>query len=84
MADGELVLKFDDETARRLKAAADAAGQPVSDYARDLIVEQLPPDDVSEDLRVIEEYERTGKSYSVEEAMTDFRRALDEQVAKQS
>ena len=82
MADGELVLKLDDDTARRLQEAADAAGRPVSDYARDLIVARLPPDDISEDLKIVEEYERTGKYYSVEETMTDFRRVLDERVAK--
>lgn len=28
MADGELTLKLDDDTVRRLQAAADAAGRP--------------------------------------------------------
>jgi predicted transcriptional regulator len=82
MADGELTLKLDDETARRLKEAADAAGRPVEAYARDLIAEGLAEDDWAEDVRIAAEYDRTGQSYSVEEALAVFEDELKAQVAK--
>ncbi|MBP7650238.1 MAG: TraY domain-containing protein [Phenylobacterium sp.] len=85
MADGELTLKLDDETARRLKAAADAAGRSVDDYAAELISDGLGgDDDVAEDLRIAEEYDRTGVSYSVEESVAHFRQALLARVPKTS
>jgi predicted DNA-binding protein len=84
MADGELTLKLDDETARRLHAAAEAAGRPVGDYAAELIAEGLPlaEDDWAEDVRIAEEMDRTGISYSVEEADAHFRAALMAEVQK--
>jgi predicted transcriptional regulator len=82
MADGELTLKLDDETARRLKDAADAAGQSVGDYAGGLIRHSLEDDDWAEDVRIAEEYDRTGVSYSVEQAMSHFRAALHKRVKK--
>jgi predicted transcriptional regulator len=83
MADGELTLKLDEETARRLQAAADAAGRPVSDYASELIADGLAwDDDGAEDVRLAAESDRTGVSYSVEEAMAHFRSELHAQVKK--
>jgi predicted DNA-binding protein len=84
MADGELTLKLDDETARRLQAAADAAGRPVGDYAAELIAEGLPldDDDWAEDVRIAEEVDRTGISYSVEEAMAVFDVAVERELAR--
>jgi predicted transcriptional regulator len=81
MADGELTLNLDDETARGLKEAADAAGRSVPDYAQGLIADALDAD-WAEDLDRIAEYERTGESLSVEEAMAHFRSELHEQVKK--
>lgn len=84
MADGELKISLDDETARRLKDAADAAGLSVGDYARDLIAESLcddGDDDWSESIRALEEYDRTGESVSVEEAMKEFHAAVEERIA---
>lgn len=81
MADGELILKLDDDTARRLQAAADAAGRPVADYAAELISGGLD-EDWAEDLRIAEEYDRTGEYLSVEEGLAFFRATLDEQLAK--
>jgi predicted DNA-binding protein len=79
MADGELVLKLDDETARRLKAAADSAGQSVAVYAADLITHGLIVD-WAEDLRRFEEYDRTGEYISLEEGLTYFRDAVEERL----
>ncbi|WP_293904440.1 DUF6290 family protein [Phenylobacterium sp.] len=82
MADGEIRVKVDDETEQRLKALAEAAGLSVSDYVRDIISDSLQDDDLAEDLAALEEYDRTGVSYSVEEAMAHFRSELDGQVKK--
>jgi predicted transcriptional regulator len=80
MADGELTLKLDDETARRLQAAADAAGRPVADYAAGLIANGLE-DRWAESLRRLAEYDRTGESISVEEALAHFDDEVRAQVA---
>lgn len=82
MADGELTLKLDDDTARRLQAAADAAGVPVGAYAAELIAGGLPDDDWAEDRRIVEDHRVTGESYSVEEAMAHFHAELMAQVEK--
>ena len=83
MADGELTLKLDDETARRLQEAADAAGRPVAEFAADLISGGLPPDPHwREALEALEEYDRTGEGVSVEEALAEFRATLDERLAQ--
>jgi predicted transcriptional regulator len=37
MADGDLTLKLDDETARRLEAAAETAGRSVAELAAEFI-----------------------------------------------
>ena len=77
MADGELTLKLTDDTARRLRAAADEAGLSVESYAAGLIVHGLAlGDDWIEDVARIEEAERTGEWLSVEEAMAHFDAAL--------
>ncbi|MFZ3006178.1 MAG: TraY domain-containing protein [Phenylobacterium sp.] len=83
MADGELTLKLDHDTARRLKAAADAAGRSVDDYAAEVISDHLESeDDWATDLAIAEEFDRSGVSYSVEEAMATFEAALKAQVDK--
>ena len=80
MADGELTLKLDDDTARRLKAAADAAGRSVDEYARALIADGLD-DRWSESLRRLEEYDQTGESLSVQEALEHFDNTLQGRLA---
>ena len=80
MADGELILKLDDDTARRLQAAADAAGRSVADYAANLISESLD-DGWSESRRRLEEFDRTGESLSVQEALEHFDRTLQDRRA---
>jgi predicted transcriptional regulator len=85
MADGELTLKLDDETQRRLQEAADAAGRPLGDYVTDLITDHLAADDDwAEDVRIFEEYQRTGISYSLEEGLAVFDAAMERQLAKRS
>lgn len=81
MADGELTLKLDDDTVRRLKAAAEAAGRPVADYAAELLSGALA-DRWSLSLRRLEEYDRTGEYVPLEEALTEFRVAVEERLAK--
>ena len=77
MADGEFTVRLDEAAARLLQAAADAAGQPVDRYAAHLLTERLLSDaDWAEDLRILEECERTGVTYSVEEGMAVFDAAL--------
>jgi predicted transcriptional regulator len=80
MADGELTLKLDDETARRLQAAADAAGVPVGDYAADLIAGSLG-EDWTEALARLEEYDRTGEYVSLETALLHFRTEVESGLA---
>jgi hypothetical protein len=82
MADGELTLKLDDETARRLQAAADAAGLPVDSYAAELLSGVLTPEDWTEDFERAAEYDRTGESLSVQEWAAAFRGAVEDEVAK--
>lgn len=79
MADGELTLKLDDDTLRRLAEAAGAAGQAVEAYAADLIGSRLAEDDFAEELARVAEFRRTGQSISVEEAMAHF----DDELRKQ-
>lgn len=83
MADGEVTLKLGVEAARLLQAAADAAGRPVDPYAAELLSERLLLDaDWAEDLRILEECERTGITYSVEKGMAVFDAALKTHLGK--
>jgi len=82
MADGEVRVVLDAETERRLKAAADAAGRSVDDHARALIVEGLDDEDWTVDERIADEAERSGATYSVQEAMAHFRAELHARVKK--
>ena len=79
MADGELTVRLDDQTLRRLKADAELVGLPLETYAADLLSHSLPPQtdsDWAETGRIIEEYDRTGVSYSVEEGLAVFDAAV--------
>jgi plasmid stability protein len=82
MADGELTLQLDEETAERLKVAAAAVGSTVEDYARDLIARRLEAeDDWAEDERILQEMDRTNVSYSVAEGMAAFDGAMKTYLA---
>jgi len=76
MADGELTLKLDDDTARRLQAAADAAGRPVGDYAAALIVEGLGDDRWQGAREALAEFDRTGECFDAETTMAEFRASV--------
>ena len=80
MADGELTLKLDDDTVRRLRAAADAAGVTMDRIAADLIADGLDHD-WTQALASLAEYDRTGVSYSLDEAMNLARNDLEEKLA---
>jgi hypothetical protein len=81
MADGELTLKLDDETVRRLQAAADAAGQAVGDYVQGLIATQLEGARWVESRRRLEEYDRTGESDEAAEVMDEFQARVAARIA---
>jgi hypothetical protein len=68
MADGGLKLELDEDLSTRVIAAAHEAGRPAAAYAAQLIDGALD-DDRSETERRWEEYQRTGESVSVDEAM---------------
>jgi hypothetical protein len=76
MADGEFIVKLDEATAERLRAAADAAGQSVDAYAAEVLAEHIAADDVEEDLQILAEYEHTGAAHSLEEGMVVFDAAV--------
>ena len=79
MADGELILKLDDATAQRLRAAAEAAGRPVEAYAAELIAGGLDGD-WAESFRRLDEYDRNGEYMTLEEGAAFFRNALEERL----
>ena len=77
MADGEVTLKLGVAAVRRLKAAADAAGQPVEAFAAELISDWLVPDEgLDEDQRILDDYDQTGVSFSLEEGLAVFDTAV--------
>lgn len=80
MADGELTLKLDDDIVRRLRAVADATGVTMGRFAADLIADGLDHD-WTEALASLAEYDRTGVSYSLDEAMNLARNDLEEKLA---
>ena len=77
MADGELILKVEEGLAQRLRQAADAAGEPVESFARQAL-EAVAERDWSASIAAIEEYERTGESVGLEEAIKEFERLVIE------
>ena len=82
MADGELTLKLDSETERNLRKAADAAGVAVESYALNMIADALAQDRWSESIRRLGEYDDTGESISVTEAVTHFDQELQARLAR--
>ena len=82
MADGELTLKLDEETQRRLAALADLAGVSVEAYALEIIADGLEPDGLAVSRRRLAEYDRTGAFITVEEAMAHFDRELEARLAE--
>jgi predicted DNA-binding protein len=84
MADGDLTLKLDDETARRLEAAAETAGRSVAELAAEFISSGLSDWDAAdwaEDRRRLEAYDRTCEYVSLEEGLSFFQDELDKRLA---
>jgi hypothetical protein len=79
MADGSLKLELNEALGERLKAAAEAAGRPVDDYAAQLISQGLD-DRWSEAVARLAEYDRTGESIPLEDALARFDTALSERL----
>lgn len=77
MADGELILKVDEGLAQRLRQAADAAGEPVETFALE-VLEAAAERDWSAARASFEEYQRTGESIGLEEAIAEFERLVIE------
>ena len=82
MADGELRLTLDDEDLARLRAAAEAAGQPLEAYARDLLIGGAAENRWAESRQRISEYDQTGAYITVEEAMAHFDSELEARLGK--
>jgi predicted transcriptional regulator len=80
MADGALTIEFDEDLSGRLVSAAEEAGRPVKAYAAELIENALD-DDWSETERRWAEFERTGDSVSVDEAIDALEARLREGFA---
>jgi hypothetical protein len=70
MAEG-FDVHLNEQLARRLKAAAKAAGMDPAAYAHQLL-DVAVEDDFAEDDRRWAEYQRTGETVSVEEAFAAF------------
>lgn len=81
MADGEIRVKLDENTERRLRAVADASGRSVDDYLRDLIAEDLALD-WTEDEEIAAATDQSGGWRSGDEAVSYFRAALHEHTKK--
>ena len=82
MADGELTLRLDDETVRRLTAAADAMGQTASDYAAKLVSDGLGFDRLTLSRRALAEFDETGVSYDAETVLRQFQANVAARVSK--
>ncbi|MFN3584529.1 hypothetical protein [Phenylobacterium sp.] len=82
MPDGDLTLKLDDETQRRLAEAARAAGMSVEAYALGVLVDELGGDPLSVSRARLAQYRRTGEFISVEEAMNCFDREMEAALAR--
>ena len=74
MADG-FDIHLNEELARRLKAAAEAAGVDPAVYAHQLL-DVAVEDDFAEDDRRWAEYKRTGETVSLDEAIRSFDEAI--------
>ena len=74
MADG-FDIHLNEDQARRLRAAAEASGVDPATYVQQAL-ERAMDDDWAEDIRRIEEYERTGESISADEWMQGLREAV--------
>ena len=81
MADGGLTLTSDDALAERLRAAAEAAGESVQDYALSAL-RAAADEDWAEDYARVAAYEASGGGVPADQAMADFRAAVQARFAK--
>ncbi|HSV01863.1 MAG TPA: hypothetical protein VLI41_01545 [Phenylobacterium sp.] len=81
MADGELTVRLDDATLRRLHEAAAAAGEPIEVYAAEVLARSAGDRGYEEDLRLVAEYQASGVSHSVEEGLAGFDAAVKVRLA---
>ena len=70
MADSDLIVTLDPDTARRVQIIAAAAGQSVQGFVAELIADRF--DEVAEAEAAFEEYERTGESFDAEVVLNAF------------
>ncbi|MBA4001461.1 hypothetical protein [Brevundimonas sp.] len=77
MADG-FDIQLNEDQARRLKAAAEASGVDPETYFMQALERAM---DDGEEARRWAEYQRTGETIPVEEALATFSRVLSEKLA---
>lgn len=70
MADGDVTVTLDSETARRVQIIAAAVGRSVQGYVAELIADRF--DSLAEAEAAFEEYERTGESVDAKAALSEF------------
>jgi len=80
MADGGLNLSIDNDLAKRLRAAADAAGESVQDYAINAL-KAATDDGWAETHASLAEYDRTGEYIDADVALANFRAELERRLA---
>lgn len=71
MADGSLIIRLDEATEARLKAAAEALGESTRDFVLRVVANVLD-DDWAEDMRIAEACDRDGQSISAEDAFANL------------
>ena len=81
MADGGLKLEIDEALAERLRSAAEASGESVEDFALQAL-RAAADEDWAEDYARVADYEATGRFIPADQAMAEFRAALEARFAK--
>jgi hypothetical protein len=81
MADGGLKLEIDEALAERLRSAAEASGESVEDFALQAL-RAAAAEDWAEDYARVADYEATGRFIPADQAMAEFRAALEARFAK--
>jgi hypothetical protein len=80
MADGDLTVTLDSDTARRVKLVADEAGVSVQNFVTGLIADRLQTS-VAEAEAAFEDFGRNGLSVDAEVALTRFQERVAARVA---
>ena len=91
MADGSLTITLDEETSARIAAAAQAAGVSPDEYASRLlgsVLDESYPEaggdhgGWEETQAALDEYRRTGETFSIDEAKVELDRLVAERRAR--